>query len=715
MLLVLTASVLLLGARLSSHSRLRTAAGGSEPAGSRAAKIVAQMTLEEKVSLLVGGPGNYSGNVAAIPRLGIPEQRGNDGPQGFNGLPGTQTSFPSSLSVAASWDTAMATKFGAACAVEFDAKGANIMLGPALNVARVPLDGRNYEYLSGEDPALGAAMAAAVVTGVQSKGILAVAKHFINNNQETSRFTVNEVVDERSHMQLYMPPFEAAARVKVGAIMCSYNKLTIVGKGDGASATWACENPDSLSRELKARVGFEGYVMSDWKATHSTVASALAGLDQEMGDSGVYWGARGERLVSAVRSGSLPLSAVDDKAKRILTSLIHVGLFDRAPSSGTPQLNVTTEASRTAARTIAAAGTVLLKNEGGLLPLPRNMTGQTIAVVGSGADDDYALNGGGSGYVQGSRYVTYLEGVRAYASRVGAKVIVPEGNSGKEAGRCAAAADVALVFLSTWSDEGEDRLNLRLDLRDDSLVGYVGDAQPKSVLVLTAPGAVLLGNAMSNVQSAMVTFTPGQEAGHAIADVLWGDVNPAARLPLTFPNVDNEVGFTPLQYPGVGPNATLLTSNFTERLEIGYRWYHAHAVKPLFAFGHGLSYTSFKYAWHSLPAPSEFSASIGGVPPNATHKVSVQITNTGPVAGEEVVQLYITFPVSAGEPPRQLKRFDKVSLAPAAACDVTFELTQRDLSIWDVTRSTWSMVAGEFLVEIGAASDDVRLQTTLSV
>lgn len=687
----------------------------SDDAETRAAKLVAQMTLKEKASLLVGGPGNYSGNLPPIPRLGIPEQRGNDGPQGFNGHAGTQTSFPCSLSVAATWDTAMATMFGEATAEEFDAKGANVMLGPALNLARVPLDGRNFEYLSGEDPALGAAMAAKVVTAVQSKGIVAVAKHFINNNQETSRFTVNEVIDERTHMELYMPPFEAAVKAKVGSVMCSYNKLTIVGKDDGAVATWACENPDSLSTELKQRIGFDGYVMSDWRATHSTVASAVAGLDQEMGDGGLYWGERGERLMAAVRSGTVPLAALDGKVARILTSLIRVGLLDRAPSSGTPQLNVTTKAHRAVARTLAAAGTVLLKNDGGVLPLPHNMTGKTIAVVGSAADDDYALNGGGSGYVQGSRYVTYLEGVRTYAERVGARVIVPEGKSGKAAGRCAAAADVALVFLSTWSDEGEDRLNLRLDLKDDSLIGYVGDAQPKSILVLTAPGAVILGNAMSNVASALVAFMPGQEAGHAIADVLWGDVNPAARLPLTFPNVDNEVGFTHAQWPGVGPNATHLTSTFSERLQVGYRWYHAHAVKPLFAFGHGLSYTTFAYAWGGSSPPVWSRTSQLDDPTIDSQHWTVRLTNTGAVAGGEVVQVYLTFPVAAGEPPRQLRHFEKVSLAPAASCDIEFDFTRRDLSIWDVNRSEWSLVAGEFVVEIGAASDDVRLLTTFTV
>ena len=680
---------------------------GTDPT-SRAAAIVAKMTLDEKISQLFGGPGEYSGNTPAIPHLGIPAQRGNDGPQGFNGMPGTQTSFPCALSVAATWDTAMATRFGEACAEEFIAKGANIMLGPGLNVARVPLDGRNFEYLSGEDPALGAVMAAAVVAAVQSKGVVAVAKHFINNNQETSRFTVNEVVDERSHMELYMPPFEAAAKAKVGAVMCSYNKLTIVGKGGGAVAKWACENPDSLSKELKKQIGFAGYVMSDWQGTHSTVASALAGLDQEMGDGGLYWSTK---LKAAVQAGTVPLSVVDEKVTRILTSLIDVGVLDTPPSNGTRLDNVTTIAHRTVARDVAAAGTVLLKNEGSLLPLPRNMTGMTIAVLGSAADDDYALNGGGSSYVQGSHYVTYLQAVRAYAKTVGATVIRPDGKSGKAAGRCAKSADIALVFLATWSDEGEDRLNLRLDLKDDSLIGYVGDANPKSVLVLTAPGAVVLGNAMSNVKSALVTFMPGQEAGNAIAAVLWGDVNPSARLPLTFPNIDNEIGFTQEQYPGVGPNATHLTSTYSERLQIGYRWYHSNRVKPLFAFGHGLSYTTFAYAWGAPPAPSVPHGQQGLATQNQS--LLVRVTNTGSVTGGEVVQLYLTYPPAAGEPPRQLRHFTKLTLGPGAQTEASFTLTPRDLSIWDVDHSGWVPVRGTFVIEIGSASDDIRLQTTI--
>ena len=399
-------------------------AADADPAA-RAKAIVAQLTLEEKVGLLGGVAGNFSGNLPPIARLGVPALTMNDGPQGFRATRldgGTSTAFPCALAVAAGWDAGNAVAFGAAMGVEFAAKGCGMMLGPALNVARLPTCGRNFEYLSGEDGALGAVMAAAVVSGVQSKGVIANAKHYVNNNQEFARGSVDAVVDERTHVEIYLPPFEAAVDAGVGSIMCSYNRLTILrGNNTNTTATYACEDRFTITDELKGRLGFDGFVVSDWGATHSTVASALAGLDMEMGSAKFY----GAALVAAVKAGQVDAKAVDEKAERVLRTMIRVGPFD-SPPAGNSAANVTSAAHRKLARSLAAAGTVLLKNDKvagapargigplpapqAVLPLRQGGAPYSICVAGAAADSVGALSGGGSGHVAASHSTTYLEG-----------------------------------------------------------------------------------------------------------------------------------------------------------------------------------------------------------------------------------------------------------------------------------------------------------------
>ena len=689
---------------------------------SRAAALVAKMTLAEKVSLCTGAPGDYTGNVAAVPRLGVPSFGLNDGPQGIrvDAHPDTSTSFPCGLAVAASFDPEVARDFGTAIATELRAKGGAVWLGPGLNVARFPRNGRNFEYMSGEDPTLGAVMGTAAVLGAQSQKVVATAKHYTQNNQEYQRTSVNEVVDERTHMEMYLPPFEAAiAAGGAAAVMCSYNKVTITGPHSDNVTNWACEHPAALEGYLRGKLGFEGWVMSDWGATHSTEA-ASAGLDQEMGSEEWF----GKKLVAAVGDGSVKEATVDRMATRVLTGLMSVGAYDDPPVGGNVSTNVSTAEHHSLARSAAAAGTVLLKNQDGLLPLlPVSEGGKqdkplTVAVVGRARDDDSALSGGGSGYVSGAPTVTFLEGLKARARTAGVNIITPKGNTPAEQQAVAAQADVAICILGAWSHEGQDRVSLEVDQIDADTANRVAAHNPMSILVVVTPGAVVVP-AADSFAAALAMFMPGQEAGNALADVLFGDVNPSGRLPLTFPHTNDEVPFSEGQYPGVGPDEQHLTATYSEALEIGYRYYHARNLTPAFAFGHGLSYTSFSYAWADGRAvvkkgPAGGGGIGGGEPGPWSFELAV--TNSGERAGDEVVQLYLTFPAAAGEPPRQLRAFQKVrGLAAGETRNVTLSLDDRSVSVWDAHASAWALAHGVHRIEVGAASDDLRLVTSLHV
>jgi len=657
----------------------------------RARLLVANMTLEEKISLLHGNvkcdPHKecaYTGNVAPVMRLGIPPITMNDGPQGFRDdfHPGSSTAWPSGLTIAASWDVDAVFEWGQGMGKEFYDKGSNVQLGPGLCLARVPLNGRNFEYLSGEDPFLGYTLAKPAVWGIQSQKVVANAKHWVLNNQETARESVSEEADERTRFEMYYPPFEGAIEAGVGSFMCSYNKI---------NGVWSCENPTTLKHDLKTVLGFKGYVMSDWGATHST--SIMAGLDNE--EETADW-MNEELLKGALASGSVTEEAIDDSVSRILWSMFSVGVMDEPTSTWDWRrlaTNVTTDASVASARKLSALSTVLLKNEGGILPLPQ---GRRLAVIGSSP-----VHAGGSGSVVPSFVAPPLEGVRSAAGQ-GARVDFHDGKDLKEAAALAKEADFALVFVGALSAEGSDRASLSLE--GDDLVRAVAQVNSKVIVVASVPGAILMPWS-GDVAAILTNFMPGQQAGNAIADVLFGKVNPSARLPLTFPNKENETQLTPLQYPGVPDPKNPAYSFYSEKLLVGYRYFDAHNVSFTtgFAFGHGLSYTTFKYSGLSvLPSPSGSGA-----------VASFQVTNVGAVAGAEVAQLYLGFPVVAGEPPLQLKGFRKTKiLAPGETEFVVLELRPRDLSIWDEEAHRWAVVEGTFTAKVGASSRDLRLEKT---
>ena len=721
---------------------------GTASPTTRAKLLLGNMTLDEKLTLLHGphpkdcakfeGLCAYVGNVAPIKRLGMPPINMNDGPQGFRvsagQKQGTSTAFPSGLTMAASWDVELLEDWGAGMGKEFYAKGSNVQLGPGLCLARVPRNGRNFEYLSGEDPYLGFALAQPAVRGIQSQKVVANAKHWVLNNQETNRGSVDELASERTRFEMYYPPFMGAIAAGVGSVMCSYNKI---------NGNWSCENPQTLAADLKGRLGFEGFVMSDWGATHST--SLAAGLDVEMPGSRFMSAATLNKTIAA---GGATLAQVDDAVTRILTPLFAIGVMDEPLSAwdySKLQANATSAASVSLTRKLAAGATVLLKNADGLLPLRLPEATQSgaggrmveeaeaveeaagdaagpgtavrsIAVIGFASPSNTVVAGGGSGTVIPSYIVSPLEGIRAAASGTGANVSYDDGSDQSRAAALAKSADVAIVFVQTISSEGYDRPSLSLDdgcafgescHSQNALVWAVSRAQRKTVVVMSVPGAVLTPW-RDQVGALLTNFMPGQQVGHAIADVLFGAVNPSAKLPLTFPG-GYETPLAATQWPG-WPNPSNPTyASYSEELLVGYRYYDAHQLEPAFSFGHGLSYAAFAYAdLEVTPTPLQQSS---------VFTVSFTLTNTAAVGGAEVVQLYLSFPPAAGSPPRVLRRFVKVFLKPGQSKTVTFEklVAGADMAMWDVATHNWKVVAGKFGVLVGASSRDVRLQGALDV
>mmetsp|Transcript_9552 Transcript_9552/g.18119 ORF Transcript_9552/g.18119 Transcript_9552/m.18119 type:complete len:717 (+) Transcript_9552:36-2186(+) len=685
----------------------------SDPPEKRAKALLDQMTLDEKLSMLHGpqtGPCcqcnssascAYVGNINAIDRLEIPPVTMNDGPQGFrdNNHPGTTTAWPSGLTMAASWDVDAMKEWGTGMGKEFYAKGANVQLGPGLCLARVPRNGRNFEYLSGEDPFLGYTLVQPVIKGIQSQKVVANAKHYILNNQETNRGAVSEETDERTRFEMYYPPFAGAVAAEVGSVMCSYNKI---------NGVWSCENPVTLKGDLKNSTGFKGYVMSDWGATHSP--SIMEGLDVEMPSANFM---NAQNLNAMLKNGTVTQAAVDDSVFRILYAMFAVGVMDEPASAWDwkkLKVNATTDASAASARHLSAISTVLLKNEGSVLPLPKIGTNK-FAVLGFGSDNA-VVHGGGSGSVVPSYVAKPVDAITSAAGK-DAFVSYDDGTDLDSAAKIAAASDYAIVFVGTLSHEGGDRASLSLDdgcdtssqsnqcqgnrNKQNALIEAVAAVNPRTIVVCSIPGSILMPwSTNENITSIVTNFLGGQQAGNAIADVLFGDVNPSGKLPLTMPNEENEMNFSTEQWPGLPDPSKPLYAMYSEELLVGYRYYDAKDIKFTtgFPFGHGLSYTSFHY--HELQVSGSSS-------------VSFKLENTGKVVGAEVAQLYLGFPETAGEPPRQLKGFQKVVLQPGETKSVEISLTPRDLSIWDAKTHEFAVVKGEFDVFVGSSSRDLRL------
>jgi beta-glucosidase len=657
----------------------------------RADLLLLAMTLDEKVTMVHGvDPRPIEGYVGYVPgnnRLGIPALRLADGRAGVGNGAKDVTLLPAPIAATASWDSNLLHSFGEVLGNEEWRKGTNVSLAPSSDVVRVPEWGRTFESY-GEDPYFNSQMAIAEIQGIQSQGPIANANMYLTMNQENNRFKEDSIVDRRTLQEIYLPPFEAAIEEgQVGTVMCAYVKT---------NGSYSCENPYLLATLLRKQLDFQGWVMSDWDATHSTVASANAGLDQEMPGAKYY----GAPLNAAIANGQVSTATLDEHVRRILATMFRFGLFDK-PQTGTWDSYVRTPEHAAFSLKVAEQGTVLLKNAERLLPLAES---ESIAVIGAAGEENPKASGGGSSGMIAPYVITPVDGIRKrLAGR--AQVAYADGSDRAKAAEVAKAAKVAIVFVNTDDSEGRDRPNLELPNHQDELVEAVAAANPNTIVVLNTGGPVLMPW-IDKIGGLIEAWYPGQEDGNAIAAILYGDVNPSGKLPLTFPRTADEIPTnTAAQWPGVNGSST-----YSEKLDVGYRWYDAHQVRPLFPFGFGLSYATFKLSDLRITP-----VAIRGVGANQNVQVDLQVKNTGKRDGAEVIQVYVEQPEKNGEPPRQLRAFTKVNLQAGQSQSVRLNLSPRSFSIYDPDLHGWKTPRGKYKILVGTSSRDLPLQRDVDV
>lgn len=657
----------------------------------RADLLLHAMTLDEKITMVHGvDPRPIPGYVGYVPgnaRLSIPALRLADGRAGVGNGAKDVTLLPAPIAATASWDTGLLRSFGEVLGNEEWHKGTNVSLAPSIDVVRVPEWGRTFESY-GEDPYFNGQMAIAEIRGIQSQGPIADANMYLTMNQENNRFKEDSIVDRRTLHEIYLPPFESAIEEgHVGTVMCAYVKT---------NGSYSCENPYLLTTLLRRQFDFQGWVMSDWGATHSTVASAKAGLDQEMPGAKYY----GAALKEAIASGQVSTATLDEHVRRILVTMFRFGLLDKE-QTGSWNSDVRTPEHAAFSLKAAEQGTVLLKNADGLLPLS---DGESIAVIGAAGGAKPKASGGGSSGMIAPYVITPVEGIRKRLAGH-AQVSYADGSDLATAVAAAKAAKVAIVFVNTDDSEGRDRPNLELPNHQDELVEAVAAANPNTIVVLNTGGPVLMPW-IDKIGGLIEAWYPGQEDGNAIAAILYGDVNPSGKLPLTFPRTAAEIPTsTTAQWPGVNGSST-----YNEKLDVGYRWYDAHHIQPLFPFGYGLSYTTFKLS-HVRVTPSK----IAGADSKANVQIDLQVKNTGKRAGAEVIQVYVEQPQENGEPPRQLRAFTKVDLEASQSKSVTLTLNPRSFSIYDPELEAWKMPSGKYEILVGTSSRDLPFQRDVEV
>lgn len=651
----------------------------------RARQIVAQMTLDEKIAQLHGiKDKNNFRVVPGLPRLGIPALTVANGPAGVGpagpGHQGKATALLAPIALAATWDIDAARTDGELAGSEAAALGNLLLESPDINIARTPHNGRTFEGF-GEDPFLAGRLAAANVLGIQSQGVIANVKHYDANNQEQDRHKVNEIIDERTLREIYLPAFEASVmQGRAGSVMGAYNQV---------NGEFCCENAFLLNHVLKGDWAFDGFVTSDFGAVHSTVPSARNGLDLEM-PTGIYFG---DALKTAVENGQVPEALLDEKLVRRFRTMMRLGVWDQQSKRG----EIPPEHAELAMK-LGAEGIVLLKNVGDQLPLKANAI-HSLAVIGPFASQAMT-GGGGSSRVSPILTVSPVEGIRDF---VGKNVSVEE-NDGKDLAQAAAlakAADVAILMLGDRQTEGRDHA-ITLDGNQDALAAAVLAANSHAIVVLKTGGPVLMPW-IDHAPAILEAWYPGEEDGASVASVLFGAINPSGKLPITFPKRDEDLPLqTPEQYPGVDN-----TVHYSEGLLVGYRWYDAKEIQPLFPFGYGLSYTTFAYK------------NLKVSPPTQAMNVNVEFTvsNTGNCAGAEVAQLYVGFPPipDAPEPPRQLKGFHRVELNAGESAQVKITLDARSFSRWDSTSHSWRITPGTYTVAAAASSRDSRLSVAFNI
>jgi beta-glucosidase len=662
-------------------------------------KIVESMTLEEKASLC---SGKDFWSTKAVERLGILSWIMTDGPHGLRKPGGSMdqvglhdsinaTCFPSGATFASTWNRELVQELGQALGRECKAAQVGVVLGPAVNIKRSPLCGRNFEYLS-EDPYLAGEMAKSHIMGVQSQGVGTSMKHFAANNQEKLRLFIDAVVDERALREIYLPAFEIAVKeAQPWTVMCSYNKI---------NGTYSSENPWLLTQVLKKEWGHTGIVVTDWGACNDRVAGLAAGNELEMPGSD---GINDAEIVAAVKAGKLAEGVLDASVKRMLDVTFRV--LDNLDPGATYEK----AAHHALARRIAAEGMVLLKNEGQLLPIRGS---KRVALIGAFAKKP-RYQGGGSSHINPTRIddaveeaaklagpgcaIEYAAGYSLANDKIDAALLA-------EARKTAAAAEVAVLFIGltdVLESEGFDRTGLGLPSSHLALLEEVLAVQKKVVVVLSN-GAPVEMPWIDKVPSVLEGYLGGQAWGGAVADLLFGVESPSGKLAETFPvRIEDNPSF--LNFPG---EATKV--EYREGLFVGYRYYDAVKLRPLFPFGHGLSYTTFEY--------SNLKVDKKKLRDTETVKVSVEVKNSGSVEGKEVVQLYVgDLEASVVRPPRELKGFVKVALQPGEKKTVSFALGKRAFAFWSPAHGDWTVETGEAEIAVGSSSADLRLREVVTV
>jgi beta-glucosidase len=688
----------------------------------RADLLLQAMTLGEKLQLVYGLPARWpkadprsfggSSYVPGIPRLGIPDLQMSDGRSGvcLNGYLGRYaTALPSALCAGASWDLRLAYEYGSLVGKEGRDIGYNVSLGGTANLIREPRNGRNFECWS-EDPVLAGKMLGQDLKGTQDRKIIGNINRFAVNDQETGRSGYQANLEKRALWETDLLAFLLAIRdSQVGTVMCAYNRF---------NGEHCCENSYLLTDVLKKAWNYKGWVMSDWGGTHSGVKAALAGLDQEM-PTGKHFAA----LEEAIEKRAMPMARIDDMVHRILRTEIAVGIFDDPPVPH--PVNPFTGAE--VAQRVAEKGIVLLKNDRGQLPLDAARIG-SIALIGSHADVG-VLAGGGSDQVDpaGGNAASQappsrkgrdqkkwsglewpatwpavwhpsspLKAVRAKAPRC--KVTYDPGTDLVAAAKLAAASGVAIVFVNQHTTEGRDEPDLSLPDSQDELVRRVASANKRTIVVLENGGPVLMPW-LGEVSAVVEAWYPGIRGAEAIANVLFGEVNPSGRLPVSFPKSEADLPHPEIAGWSVAKGQAF-DVNYTEGFKVGYKWFDAEDKTPLFSFGFGISYTSFSY--------SGLRASAGdGV------KVTFTVRNTGKRAGTETPQVYAALPASAGEPPKRLVAWDKIDLAPGEAKQVTLHVEPFLLAVYNAGAEKWELPAGDYAVFVGNSSRHTPLSATI--
>jgi beta-glucosidase len=680
----------------------------SLPVAQRVSELAGAMTLQQKLSLmqLVPGAGAYSGYehyVPPIPELCVPAIVQQDGPAGVaGGLTGV-TQLPAPIAAASTFSPSVLHAYGATIGSEMRAKGIDDALAPMLNLLRVPEWGRAFESL-GEDPFLTSQLGDADIEGIQSQGVIADVKHYIDYNQETGRTPTSaplddDIISARTMRETELSLFESAIQdAHVGGIMCAFPLI---------NGIFTCQDPYLLTSVLRDQFGFQGYIRSDNPAPiTSDVEAVNAGLDQAVAPHLDPTG-----LLAAIGAGSISQSTINAAAGAILYPMFQLGIFNDPPT-GTSAANVSTATDQAFALQTAESGTVLLRNQDGVLPLRPFHLG-SIAVIGADGGASPLTAGGGSGGVLADSVVSPLAAIQARAG-TGISVSYSLGQPAALAQAAAAArkARVAIVFVGRFEKEGVDLPNLRLAPAAEQLIRAVARANRHTIVVLNTGGPVLMPW-IHAVQAVIEGWYPGQQDGNAISAVLFGDVDPGGKLPVTFPaDARQPLSATHSRWPGTGGEV-----NYSEGLDIGYRWYDAHHFTPLFPFGFGLTYTTFALSRLRITQLSTHGLDPNSRPGQVVAVVHAQLANTGSRLGSDVAQLYLADPASTGEPPRQLRGFARAQLAAHHRTSVTLVLTARDLAYWSARAMRWVVAPGRYGVFVGDSSAlaDLPLRGSLTM